>query len=112
MNLDGVIPFTNSALELDDDGMCEAMRGGFDGRLLLVQPGTGQPANRVHVYGQSGRKFLTSTEEHQYEAVTFSRVEFAWMRVGVLCRGLCGGCCCRGKSEGSETRRMSNEGVI
>ena len=62
--------------------------------------------------GSSWRQVQGNLGERQYEAVIFLRVEFTWRGVGVLCRSICGDCCRRGGNGGSETRRMSDEGVI
>lgn len=75
-NLDGILNFAN-ALE-------SGTESSEDIRRLLIDPGTNQPATKVHVYGPSWKHCLG----HKYDPVVFSHVEFALRGVGVLFRSI------------------------
>ena len=87
-NMDGIIPFANSTLEEDIQNKTIPP--------LLIEPISKQSTNRVHVYGSSWEKYL-STQEGVLEPVVFSRMHFMWRGISDIGRSLCLRCgCCNG----------------
>lgn len=71
-NLDGIIPFANASLEQSSTTI----------EPLIINRKTKTATKRVHVYGPSWKKYL----DPNYDAITFSRLEFAWRGLSVLIR--------------------------
>jgi rhodanese-related sulfurtransferase len=81
-NLDGMLAFANACLEYqrsDND------QSPID--PVIIDRKTNTATNKVHVYGESWKKYLS----HPFEAITFSKVEFAWRGLLVLGRS-CSSC--------------------
>ena len=88
-NMDGIIPFANSILdkEIQDNTTLPP---------LLIEPISKQSTNRVHVYGSSWEKYL-STQEGVLEPVVFSKIHFMLRGISDIGRSLCLRCgCCNG----------------
>ena len=88
-NMDGIIPFANSTLD-------EEIQDNTTLPPLLIEPISKQSTNRVHVYGSSWEKYL-STQEGVLEPVVFSKIHFIWRGISDIGRSLCLRCgCCNG----------------
>eukprot|EP00581_Thalassiosira_minuscula_P011103 CAMPEP_0183717994 /NCGR_PEP_ID=MMETSP0737-20130205/11381_1 /TAXON_ID=385413 /ORGANISM="Thalassiosira miniscula, Strain CCMP1093" /LENGTH=329 /DNA_ID=CAMNT_0025947473 /DNA_START=93 /DNA_END=1079 /DNA_ORIENTATION=- len=93
VNLDGIVPFANAALEFtkqaqiisqgtDDQEYATtsasvtttSMLSSAPPTTLLVEPTTSRPTKRVHVYGASWKHYLSD----RYDARVFSKFDFAW----------------------------------
>ena len=88
-NMDGIVPFANSTLdkEIQDNTTLPP---------LLIEPISKQSTNRVHVYGSSWEKYLSS-QEGILEPVAFSKIHFIWRGISDIGRSLCLRCgCCNG----------------
>ena len=87
-NLDGILAFANAAsLELqshtgESNADLKMEKEMAQLQPLLIDGQTNAATNRVHVYGNSWKKYLPQ----DYEAITFSRIEFAWVGLQVICR--------------------------
>lgn len=83
-NLDGILAFANASRRLEFEYQNEAST---DANLSSLQPliidCQTNTTNRVHVYGKAWKVYLS---DEYYEAITFSRIEFAWRGVIVLIR--------------------------
>ena len=75
-NLDGIIPFANASLEHVSGELTTTIEP------LIIDRKTKTATKRVHVYGPSWKKYLNPN----YDAITFSRLEFAWRGLSVLFR--------------------------
>lgn len=90
-NMDGIVNFANV---LESSPVEQSM---MKMNNLLIDPKTMRPTNKVHVYGSSWKQFL----DERYEPVIFSKVEFSWRGLGILCQSImqCTDCisinCCR-----------------
>lgn len=85
-NLDGILAFANASRSLELEYQNEASTD--DVNLSSLQPlivdcQTNTATNRVHVYGISWKAYLS---DEYYEAITFSKIEFAWRGIMVLVR--------------------------
>jgi len=85
-NLDGILAFANASRSLELEYQNEASTD--DVNLSSLQPliidcQTNTATNRVHVYGSAWKVYLS---DEYYEAITFSRIEFAWRGIMVLVR--------------------------
>eukprot|EP00984_Skeletonema_dohrnii_P003118 scaffold1041_cov93-Skeletonema_dohrnii-CCMP3373.AAC.5 len=72
-NLDGIIPFANASTEYETSSNNEQSPHKIP-EPLIIDRQTKTATNKVHVYGPSWKIHLSPT----YEAITFSRIEFAW----------------------------------
>jgi rhodanese-related sulfurtransferase len=84
-NLDGILAFANASRSLELECQNEASTDVNLSPLkpLIVDCQTNTATNRVHVYGKAWKVYLS---DEYYEAITFSRIEFAWRGVMVLVR--------------------------
>lgn len=100
-NLDGILAFANASRSLELESQNEASTD--DVNLSSLQPlivdcQTNTATNRVHVYGKSWKVYLS---DEYYEAITFSKIEFAWRGIIVLVRSCLSSsskscsCCCK-----------------
>ena len=81
-NLDGILAFASASREYQNEASTD------DVNLSSLQPlivdcQTNTATNRVHVYGKSWKVYLS---DEYYEAITFSKIEFAWRGIMVLVR--------------------------
>jgi len=81
-NLDGIIPFANASTEYETSSNNEQSPHRIPMEPLIIDRKTKTATNKVHVYGPSWKIHLSPT----YEAITFSRIEFAWRGLMVLSR--------------------------
>mmetsp|Transcript_18486 Transcript_18486/g.33975 ORF Transcript_18486/g.33975 Transcript_18486/m.33975 type:complete len:318 (+) Transcript_18486:54-1007(+) len=98
-NLDGILTFANATLECSEIGPKQSITPSSNNnkhadleensQSLLINPVTNQPTHRVHVYGPSWKQYLSPT---RYEAIVFSKVEFAWRGLLVLGQSCCLSC--------------------
>mmetsp|Transcript_2318 Transcript_2318/g.5068 ORF Transcript_2318/g.5068 Transcript_2318/m.5068 type:complete len:241 (-) Transcript_2318:663-1385(-) len=89
-NLDGIIPFAN-ATEYERSSNNEQSPHRIPMEPLIIDRKTKTATNKVHVYGPSWKMHLSPA----YEAITFSRIEFAWRGLMVLSRSCWSFACCQ-----------------
>ena len=77
-NLDGIIPFANATLEHERGESTKSNPI----EPLIIDHKTNTATDKVHVYGPSWKKYLAPN----YDAITFSKIEFAWRGLTVLVR--------------------------
>ena len=85
-NLDGILAFANASRSLELEYQNEASTDDVNLsslKPLIIDCQTNTATNRVHVYGKAWKVYLS---DEYYEAITFSRIEFAWRGVIVLVR--------------------------
>ena len=78
-NLDGIIPFANASLDYSEKRQSSER---IPIEPLIVNRKTNTATKKVHVYGPSWQNFLSPN----YDAITFSQIEFAWRGLLVLGR--------------------------
>jgi rhodanese-related sulfurtransferase len=93
-NLDGMLAFANASLEYERSANDQSPNR-IPMEPLIIDRKTNTPTNKIHVYGPSWKNYLSPS----FEAITFSRFEFAWRGLLVLGRS-CSSCntnfvCCK-----------------